>query len=68
VLPAAPLRLALLAVPLFVAGAAAGALRALALHAQEGSRRRRSLTAAWVLVLLALVPVLLILAAVLGIW
>jgi hypothetical protein len=63
-----PLRLAVLAVPLFLVGAGAGLLRAHALAAPEGSRRRRRLTAGWVLLLLAGAPLWLILAAVLRLW
>ena len=66
-MPVDPLRLALLLGPLLLLGAASGALRALALAAPAG-RRRRALTAGWVLLLLAGVPVWLILAAVLRLW
>lgn len=67
-MPSDPLRLALLLGPLLVIGAAAGVLRGLSLRAEPGSRRRRTLAAAWVLVLLAAAPLWLILAAVLGVW
>lgn len=53
--------------PLLAIGVAAGALRALALRAPDG-RRRRVLTATWVLLLLAGVPLWLVLAAVLRVW
>jgi len=66
--PADPLRLSLLLAPLFVLGATAGVLRALALREPPGSRRRRTRSAAWVLLLLAGAPLWLILAAVLGVW
>ena len=67
-MPVDPLRLAVLVVPLFAIGAAAGALRGLALRAPAGGRRRRALTAGWVLLLLAATPLWLVLAAVLGLW
>ncbi len=66
-MPADPLRLALLAAPLFLEGAAAGVLRGLALRSPEGPRRRR-LSAAWVLLLLGATPAWLILAALLRLW
>jgi multisubunit Na+/H+ antiporter MnhB subunit len=66
--PADPLRLALLLAPLFAVGTAAGVLRGLALRAAPGSRRRRALSAAWVLVLLAAAPLWLVLAALLRLW
>lgn len=65
-MPADPARLALLAGPLFLLGAAAGALRALSLRAAPGTPRRRRLAAGWVLLLLVGAPVWLILAALLG--
>lgn len=63
-----PLDLLLLAVPLFAAGAAAGLLRALSLREPPGTRRRRALTAAWILALLLGVPLWLVAAAVLKLW
>jgi hypothetical protein len=66
--PADPVRLALLLAPLFLIGAAAGALRGLSLRQPPGSRRRRTLSATWVLVLLAACPLWLVLAAVLRLW
>jgi len=68
VLPSDPLRLSLLLAPLFAAGAAAGVLRGLAQRAPPGGRRQRTLSAAWVLLLLAAAPLWLILAAVLRVW
>jgi hypothetical protein len=68
VLPDDPLRLALLLAPLFVVGAAAGALRGLSLRAPADGSRRRRLSAGWVLLLLAAAPLWLVLAAVLGVW
>jgi hypothetical protein len=68
VLPSDPLRLSLLLAPLLAVGAAAGVLRGLAQRAPDGSRRRRTLSAGWVLLLLAATPLWLILAAVLGVW
>lgn len=67
-MPVDPIRLAVLLAPLLVVGAAAGVLRGLSLRAPPGSRRRRSLAAAWVLVLLAAAPLWLVLAAVLKLW
>jgi len=66
--PVDPLRLSLLLAPLFVLGAGAGALRGLALREPPGSRRGRTLTAVWVLLLLAGAPLWLVLAAVLRLW
>lgn len=66
-MPSDPVRLALLAVPLFAVGAGAGLLRGLALRAPAGPTRRR-LTAGWVLLLLVGAPLWLILAAVLRLW
>ncbi|MGC4000117.1 MAG: hypothetical protein QM767_22850 [Anaeromyxobacter sp.] len=51
--------------PLLALGFAAGALRVLARRPGLAPRRRRSLQAAWVLLLLAGVPLWLVLAAVL---
>lgn len=67
-LPSDPLRLASLVLPLFLLGAAAGALRGLALRAAGGTPRRRRLTAGWILLLLVGAPLWLVLAAVLGVW
>jgi hypothetical protein len=67
VLPSDPLRLALLLAPLLAVGAASGVLRGLA-HRAPAGRRRRTLSAGWVLLLLAAPPLWLILAAVLGVW
>ena len=58
----------LLGLPLVLLGAASGALRVLARDPALGSRRRRALQAAWVLVLLAGVPLWLVLAAALHAW
>ncbi len=58
----------LLGVPLLVLGAVSGALRVLAQGAGQSPRRRRALQAAWVLVLLAGVPLWLVLAAALRGW
>lgn len=58
----------LLAGPLFLLGAAAGALRVLARRPALPPRRRRALQAGWVLLLLAGVPLWLVLAAALRIW
>ncbi len=58
----------LLGLPLLILGAASGALRALARNPALAPRRRRTLQAAWVLVLLAGVPLWLVLAAALRIW
>jgi len=58
----------LLGAPLLLLGALSGALRVLARHPAIGPRRRRALQAAWVLVLLAGVPLWLVLAATLKLW
>lgn len=58
----------LLGVPLLLLGAASGALRVLARDPALPPRRRRALQAAWVLLLLAGVPLWLIVAAVLRLW
>lgn len=58
----------LLGVPLLLLGAASGALRVLARDPALPLRRRRALQAAWVLLLLAGVPLWLIVAAVLRLW
>jgi hypothetical protein len=62
------LRLLLLAVPLFLIAFGAGAVRVLAQREPPGTRRRRALTATWVLLLLAAVPLWLVAAAVLRLW
>jgi hypothetical protein len=63
------LRAALLvALPLVLLGAASGALRVAAGNPAHSPRRRRALQAAWVLILLAGVPLWLVLAAALGLW
>jgi NAD(P)H-dependent FMN reductase len=58
----------LLGVPLLLLGALSGALRALSRNPALAPRRRRLLQAAWVLVLLAGVPLWLVLAAALKFW
>ncbi len=58
----------LLGIPLLLLGAASGALRVLARHPGLAPRRRRVFQAAWVLLLLAGVPLWLVLAAALRIW
>ncbi len=58
----------LLGVPLLVLGAVSGALRVLARQPALSPRRRRALQAAWVLLLLAGVPLWLVLAAALRIY
>jgi hypothetical protein len=60
--------LVLLAAPLLVLGAAAGALRALAANPASPPGRRRALQAGWVLLLLAGVPLWLFLSAALRLW
>lgn len=67
-IPTAPLGLALLLGPLLLLGFAAGLLRALARRPDASPRRRRALSAAWVLLLLAGAPLWLILASLLGLW
>lgn len=57
-----------LGVPLLLLGALAGALRALSQLPSASPRRRRALQAAWVLVLLAGVPLWLVLSAALKLW
>jgi hypothetical protein len=54
--------------PLFLLGLGAGVLRALAQRPDLSRRRQRALSAAWVLALLAGVPLWLVLAAVLRLW
>jgi len=54
--------------PLLLLGFAAGAIRAIALRDGLASRRRRTLQALWVLVLLVGAPLWLVLAAALRIW
>jgi hypothetical protein len=61
-------RAALLLGPLLVLGFGAGLLRALARRPGLDPRRRRTLQAAWVLLLLAGAPAWLVLAAVLRVW
>ena len=63
-----PVSLALLFGPLLALGFAAGGLRALARRPDLEPRRRRTLQAAWVLLLLVGAPAWLVLAAVLRIW
>ncbi len=58
----------LLGLPLLLLGAASGALRVLSRNPTLPPRRRRALQAAWVLVLLAGVPLWLVLAAALRVW
>jgi hypothetical protein len=58
-----PLQLAILLGPLLVLGFGAGALRALAQRPGIPHRRRRALSAAWVLLLLCGAPLWLFLAA-----
>lgn len=67
-MPSDPIRLALLAVPLFALGFGAGALRALGRREGLEPRRRRTFQAAWVLLLLVGGPLWLVLAALLGLW
>lgn len=57
-----------LGAPLLLLGLAAGALRVIARSPALPRRRRRALQAAWVLVLLAGVPLWLVLAAALRLW
>lgn len=57
-----------LGLPLLLLGAAAGALRVYARSPALPPRRRRALQAAWVLILLAGVPLWLVVAAVLRLW
>ena len=57
-----------LGVPLVLLGVLSGALRVLARHPAIAAPRRRALQAAWVLVLLAGVPLWLVLAAALKLW
>jgi hypothetical protein len=58
----------LLGVPLLLLGAASGALRVLARNPSFAPRRRRALQAAWVLLLLAGVPLWLVASAALRLW
>jgi hypothetical protein len=67
-MPSDPLRLALLAVPLFALGFGAGALRALGRREGLPPERRRRFQLAWVLTLLVGGPLWLVLAAILRIW
>ena len=57
-----------LGLPLLLLGAAAGALRVLARNPALPLRRRRALQAAWVLILLAGVPLWLVAAAALRLY
>lgn len=63
-----PAALVLLIAPLFALGFGAGLVRAYARRPDLSARRRRALSAAWVLLLLAGAPLWLLLAAVLRIW
>lgn len=63
-----PIRLALLAVPLFALGFGAGALRALGRRQGLPPERRRRYQLAWVLALLVGAPIWLVLAALLHLW
>ena len=67
-MPSDPIRLALLAVPVFALGFGAGALRALGRREGLPPRRRRLYQAAWVLLLLVGGPLWLVLAALLQLW
>jgi hypothetical protein len=58
----------LLGLPLVLLGALSGALRVLARNPAHSPRRRRALQAAWVLILLAGVPLWLVVSAALGVW
>lgn len=57
-----------LGLPLLLLGAVSGALRVLARNPALPPRRRRALQAAWVLILLAGVPLWLVVAAVFRFW
>ncbi len=61
-------RIVLLYGPLLLAGFGAGAIRTAARRPSLAPRRRRALQAAWVLVLLAGVPLWLVAAALLHAW
>jgi hypothetical protein len=63
-----PLRLTLLALPLFAVGFAAGGLRALARREDLPAARRRALSASWVVLLLVGAPTWLVVAALLRLW
>jgi len=67
-MPSDPIRLALLALPLFALGFGAGALRALGRREGLPPERRRRYQLAWVLLLLVGGPTWLVLAAVLRLW
>jgi hypothetical protein len=67
-MPRSPAALAAFIGPLFLIGLGAGVLRAQAQRPEVSPRRRRVLSAAWVLALLAGVPLWLVLAAVLRLW
>jgi hypothetical protein len=58
----------LLGLPLLALGAFSGALRVLARNPALSPRRRRALQAAWVLLLLAGVPLWLVASAALRLW
>ncbi len=57
-----------LGLPLLLLGAVSGALRVLSRVPSTAPRRRRALQAAWVVILLAGVPLWLVLAAALRLW
>lgn len=63
-----PTSLLLVLAPLLAIGFGAGALRALALRPDLPSRRRRALSAGWVLLLLVGAPLWLLAAAALRLW
>ncbi len=67
-MPTDPIRLTLLALPLFALGFGAGALRALGRREGITPQRRRGYALAWVLLLLVGGPLWLVLAAVLKLW
>jgi len=67
-MPSDPIRLTLLAVPLFALGFGAGALRALGRREGLPPERRRLFQLAWVLILLVGGPTWLVLAALLQLW
>ncbi len=67
-MPRSTASLAALLGPLFLLGLAAGVLRALAQRPDLTARRRRALSAGWVLLLLVGAPLWLVLAAVLRLW
>ncbi len=67
-MPRSTASLAALLGPLFLLGLAAGVVRALAQRPDLPTRRRRALSAAWVLLLLVGAPLWLVLSAVLRLW